>query len=91
MTYTVDQIEVPRAPFGSYHYRILKGDQEFAIFSHDFRGECGRIRVTSTGHEEDLPFSSCTEILTGGGPLPFGLSDEAINYLESLNENRKEA
>jgi hypothetical protein len=84
MKYTVEQLTEPRESFGSYRYKIFKGGEEFAIFWHNYRGECEKIMVFSTGHEEDPPFGMCSDFLTGGGPLPLGLSQGAIKYLESL-------
>lgn len=84
MTYTVEQIEEPRPAFSSYRYRIFRRGTEFAIFSHDYRGECEFIRVLSSGRLEILPFGFSSEFLTGGGPLPLGLSEDAVRYLDSI-------
>lgn len=84
MRYSIEHIKETRATCGSYRYKILKNGDEFAIFWHDFRGECEGIHVLSTGREENLPFCMCSEFLTGGGPSPLGLSDKAVSYLDSL-------
>jgi hypothetical protein len=84
MTYSIELIEETRESFGPYRYRIFKGGKEFAIFWHDYRGECDRIRISSSEREESPPFGMCSEFLTGGGPLPLGLSKRAVSYLDSL-------
>lgn len=84
MKFSVEQIQEPRESFGPYRYRILKGDVEFAIISHNYRGECEGVRILSTGREEDLPFGMSSEFLTGGGPYPLDLSSAAKKYLEGL-------
>ena len=84
MTYSVEQIKESRPDLSPYRYRIFKGGKEFAIYWHNFRGECEGVTVLSTGREEDPPFGMCSEFLTGGGPLPLGLSDKAKKYLDSL-------
>lgn len=84
MAYNVEQIQENRKGFSSYRYRIFRGNTEFAIFSHDYRGECEYIKVLSSGRLEALPFGFSHEFLTGGGPLPLGLSEAAKRYLDSL-------
>ena len=84
MNYSVEQIHEPRPSFGSYRYRIFREGAEFAIFSHDYRGECESIKAVTLGREETLPFGVCSEFLTGGGPHPLGLSKAAIRYLDSF-------
>jgi hypothetical protein len=82
--YSVEQIAESRAEFGFYRYRIFKGNEEFAIFWHDYRGDCEGIRVLASGREENPPFGPCSDFLTGGGPYPLGLSRAAVEYLETL-------
>lgn len=84
MSYSVVNIIEERKGFAPYRYKIFKDGKEFAIFWHDFRGDCDGIRTLPSGREEHPPFGSCSEFLTGGGPLPLGLSARAINYLNSL-------
>ena len=84
MSYTIQQIQEPRISFGAYRYKIFKDGAEIAIFSHDYRGECIGVLPSATNQMEDIPFGMCSEFLTGGGPLPTGLSDAAKSYLDSL-------
>ena len=83
MNYSVEQIKEARESFGPYRYRISLDGEEVAVFWHNYRGECEGIR-TSDGHEEDPPFGMCSEFLTGGGPLPSGLTRKAMTYLDSV-------
>ncbi len=83
MKLRVEQISEAREPFGSYRYRILDGDEEVAVFTHNYRGECEWLR-TSGGHEEDPPFGMITDFLTGGGPEPLGLTEAARRHVEAL-------
>ncbi|HWA25110.1 MAG TPA: hypothetical protein VG734_05495 [Lacunisphaera sp.] len=85
MSYIVQQIEESRVSFGSYRYRILKDGIEIAVFSHDYRGECEGLLLSSTGRMEAIPFGMCSEFLTGGGAQPTGLSDAATSYLDSIS------
>jgi hypothetical protein len=84
MSYTVEHIKEVRGEFGRYRYKIFKDGAEFAIFWHDFRGDCEGFMVLPEERQEDPPFGRSSEFLTGGGPLPLGLSDRAVNYLNSL-------
>lgn len=83
MTYSIEQIEETREPFGPYRYRILLNGEEVAVFMHNYRGECEWIS-TADGREEDPPFGKCSDFLTGGGPLPTRLTKKAAEYLDSL-------
>jgi hypothetical protein len=84
MTYTIEQIAETRPPFSSYRYRIFRDGVAFAVFSHDFRGECEFIQVLASGSVESPPFARCSDFLTGGGPLPLGLREAATRYLDTL-------
>lgn len=84
MSYSVEQIIEERKGFGPYRYKIFKDGKEFAIFWHNFRGECDGLIVLPEQRRENLPFGMCDEFLTGGGPLPLGLSARATGYLNSL-------
>ena len=84
MSYSIEHIQEVRKEFGPYRYKIFKDGEEFAIFWHDFRGDCEGIRMLSSDHEEAPPFGPCSDFLTGGGPLPLGLSARAVSYLNSL-------
>ena len=84
VNYSVAQIQEDRAPFGSYRYTIFRGDEAFAIFRHNYRGECEGLTVLASGRELEVPCGMVSDFLTGGGPLPLGLSDEAQKFLETL-------
>ena len=84
MSYTIKQIDEHRQSFGSYRYAIYWGKKQVAEFWHNYRGECEGIKVLENGHSEDPPFGMSSDFLTGGGPLPLGLSDEAVQYLGKL-------
>ncbi len=84
MSYSIEHIKEPRKEFGPYRYKIFKDGDEFAIFWHDHRGECEGLTVLPEGRQENPRFAMCGEFLTGGGPLPLGLSVRAVNYLNSL-------
>lgn len=83
MNYTVEHIKEVRESFGPYKYRILRNGEEVAVFLHNYRGECEWIKTTD-GHEESPPFGPCSDFLTGGGPLPTGLTKKAEEYLDSM-------
>ena len=84
MSYTVRQIDERRESFGSYRYTIYQGKKQVAVFWHNYRGECEGIQVLESGFTEDPPFGMSSDFLTGGGPLPLGLSVEAVQYLDKL-------
>ncbi|MAS96832.1 MAG: hypothetical protein CMO55_26880 [Verrucomicrobiales bacterium] len=86
MRYTVEQIAEDRESFAPYRYRILKNGNEFAIFTHNYRGECERIQSFKNGFEEDPPFGMSSSFLTGGGPYPLGLTKAAESYLDQLSQ-----
>ena len=65
-------------------YRIYVDGNEFAVFWHNYRGECEGVRHIATGREEEPPFGLCSDFLTGGGAAPLGLTRAAQKYLESL-------
>ncbi len=82
MPYTVEQIEYEKEDFGCYKYRILKNGAAVAEFWHNYRGEPELFFDYEGNFKEDPPFGSCSEFLTGGGPMPLDLSKNAIKYLE---------
>lgn len=90
MELSVEQIDETRESFGMYRYRILDRDQEVAVFSHNYRGECELVRTTD-GYEEDPPFGMSSDFLTGGGPEPLGFTKKAKKYLETLLQDHGSA
>jgi hypothetical protein len=87
MSYSVKQIQEERDSFGPYRYRILKDGIEFAIFSHDYRGECAGIELDSNGRVETPPFGMSSNFLTGGGLQPVRLTKKAVAYLDRLSRD----
>ena len=83
MSYSVEHIAESRGASGSYRYMIFRDGHEFAIFWHDYRGDCEGIKLLLSGREVDPPFGRCSEFLTGCGPHSLGLSEKAVCYLNS--------
>ena len=84
MNYVVEQMPSSRQAFASYGYTISINGVVIACFWHDFRGEFERIDLIDSGRSEYPPFANCTDFLTGGGPMPLGLTQAAIDYLNSV-------
>jgi hypothetical protein len=82
--YSIERIAEPRESFGPYRYLVYLDGSEFALFWHNYRGECEGVRHVASGREEDPPFGMSSEFLTGGGPEPLGLTRAAQKYLDTL-------
>ncbi|MBN8232700.1 hypothetical protein JYK02_34800 [Corallococcus macrosporus] len=67
-----------RESFGDYRYEIFRGGTRIARYAHDYRGDACWI-LFEDGRKEDAP--GVRDFLTGGGPQPLGLSDEAVRFL----------
>ena len=89
MNFKVEHSQEKRKPSESYRYIISYEGKDFAVLSHDFRGEVTGIKVIKSGYCELPPFASCADFLTGGGPEPLGLSSMAIKYLEKLLKEKE--
>ncbi|WOS41259.1 hypothetical protein [Xanthomonas rydalmerensis] len=79
MRYRIEQ-EPGRDAFGSYGYRVYKGNQLVARYWHDYRGDDHGI-VFVNGKSLSCP-GRMTDFITGGGPEPIALSEQAATYLD---------
>ena len=78
--FTIIQSDNQRDSFGPYWYEIYRNDDLVAHVWHDYRGsESGIDFVDRRGTK--WPFINVTEFLTGGGPDPIDLTDDAVQYL----------
>ena len=84
MTFSISQIEEHRESFGPYRYRIDRHGEEFAFFTHNYRGECEELKLTESGLIVDPPFGMSSSFISRGGPERIGLTPSAQKYLESL-------
>jgi len=81
MQFTVRQL-TSEQPFHVYRYLIFAGDRLVARYWHDHRGDEHGIEFVD-GRRDDWPVGRMTDFLTGGGPVPLGLSEAAVNYLRT--------
>ena len=84
MTFKVKQIEEQRKFAGSYRYLITYQGSDFAIFTHNFRGECETITILKGKKTHQAPCGMVHHFLTGGGPEPLGLTHNAQTYLQTF-------
>ncbi len=68
-----------RESFGNYRYEITQNGEVVAEYFHDYRGDEKWLEVRGSTHD-------CDNILTGGGPQPLGLSQEAEALLDRFLE-----
>jgi hypothetical protein len=80
MAFAVRQIASGEKPVLVYRYQIFEGPRLIARYWHDHRGDEHGIEFID-GEHEAWPVGRMTDFLTGGGRLPFGLSDAAAQYL----------
>ena len=85
MRFSISHIDEPRESFAPYRYRIDRDGEEFAIFTHNYRGECEVLKPTESGQTVDPPFGMSSSFISGGGREPIGLTSSAREYLESLS------
>ena len=86
MSFSISHIEETRESFAPYRYRIDRNGTEFAIFTHNYRGECEAIELTESGKVFDPPFGMSSEFISGGGPKRIELTRLAQEYLGSIFE-----
>jgi len=84
MQFTISHIDEHRKGFSGYSYQICKDGEPFATFTHNFRGECENLSLVDDSFSEDLPFGTVHHFVSGGGGLPFELTEKALVYLRGL-------
>jgi len=84
MEFTISQIDERRKSFSAYRYQIFKDGEPFAIFTHNYRGECEKLSLKSRWFSEDPPFGMVHHFVSGGGGEPYKLTDKALVYLKGL-------
>jgi hypothetical protein len=81
MDFVIQRSDKPRESFAEYEYQILSDGKIVAKYWHDYRGDDHGIRFND-GFTEECPVGHMTDFITGGGPQPLGLSENAIAYLK---------
>lgn len=84
MRFSISRIDEHRRSFSGYRYQIFKDDEPFAIFTHNYRGECENLSLVNDAFSEDPPFGMVHHFLSGGGGQPLELTNEALVYLRGL-------
>ena len=82
MAFEIRHTDGQREDFGPYRYGIYEDGRLVARYWHDYRGDDHGIEFPD-GTSDFWPVGRMTEFVTGGGPQPLGLSDQAIAYLEA--------
>ena len=77
--YTVKPLPRPSGPFKGYEFEIWRGSTRVAEYRHNHKGEDAEIR-RNWNHD----WTSCDDILSGGGPQPLVLTPEGEKLLDRL-------
>lgn len=81
MTYTIQQEDSRRDPFGEYNYRIYKDNRLVARYWHDYHGDEHGIKFVDGA--SDFSFAGrMVDFIEGGGPGPLTLTQRAVTYLD---------